>query len=94
MVVCACRFEMNLPPREEAIHEEEAYSRASPRCDDRCWRCLTGRLTPGVPSRVCLTGRTHRLPRAECVSLCVDVPKPYLGESPSELAPLAVVFVS
>ena len=58
----------------------------------------TGHLTPGVPNRVCLTGsvggRTHRLPRAECVSLCVDVPKPYLGESPSELAPLAVVFVS
>ena len=47
---------------------------------------------PGVPKRV--RGCTHRLPRAECVSLCVAVPKPYLGESPSELAPLAVVFVS
>jgi hypothetical protein len=50
-----------------------------------------------APNRVCLAGSaggTHRLPRAECVSLCVAVPKPYLGESPSELAPLAVVCVS
>ena len=93
MVVCACRFEMNLPPRKEA-----AYSRASPRCGGRCWRCLTLGAKHRVPNRVCqigsVGGRTHRLPRAECVSLCVDVPKPYLGESPSELAPLAVVFVS
>ena len=54
---------------------------------------------PELPNRVCLiivcsAGRTHRLPRAECDSLCEAVPKPYLGESPSELAPLAVVCVS
>ena len=52
---------------------------------------------PELLNRVCLVGsagRTHRLPRAECDSLCDAVPKPYLGESPSELAPLAGVCVS
>ena len=49
---------------------------------------------PELPNHRVSAGRTHRLPRAECDSLCEAVPKPYLGESPSELAPLAVVCVS